>query len=89
MICSRNLAANVPAAAVEAVAESRAVRLADPVKTEAVKSFLADADKGKAKERAVAGKASVVTREQDDNTVFEARDERSKTIVHRNYVKKN
>ncbi len=79
----------IKAAAVEAVAESRAVRLADPVKSDAVKSFLADADNGKPKERAIAGKASVVTREQDDNTVFEARDERSKTIVHRNYVKKN
>lgn len=77
------------AAAVEAVGESRAVRLAEPVKADAVKSFLADADKGVAKERAVAGRASVVTREQDDNTVFEARDERSKTVVHRNYVKKN
>lgn len=77
------------AAAVEAVGESRAIRLAEPVKADAVKSFLADADKGVAKERAVAGRASVVTREQDDNAVFEARDERSKTIVHRNYVKKN
>ncbi len=77
------------AAAVEAVAESRAVRLADPVKSDAVKKFLADADKGSAKERAVAGQASVVTREKGDNTVFEAKDERSKTIVHRNYVKKN
>lgn len=77
------------AAAVEAVGESRAVRLAEPVKADAVKSFLSHADKGVAKERAVAGRASVVTREQDDNAVFEARDERSKTIVHRNYVKKN
>jgi hypothetical protein len=77
------------AAAVEAVAESRAVRLAEPVKADAVKKFLTDADKGTARERAVAGQASVVTREKDDNTVFEARDDRSKTIVHRNYVKKN
>lgn len=77
------------AAAVEAVGESRAVRLAEPVKADAVKLFLTDADKGVAKERAVAGRASVVTREQDDNAVFEARDERSKTVVHRNYVKKN
>ncbi|MGH9946821.1 MAG: ARPP-1 family domain-containing protein [Pyrinomonadaceae bacterium] len=77
------------AAAVEAVAASRGVRVADGVKAGDVKSFLADADKGHAKERSVTGNASIVTREENDNVVFEARDDKSKLIVHRNYVKKN
>ncbi|MGQ0541643.1 MAG: ARPP-1 family domain-containing protein [Blastocatellia bacterium] len=76
------------AAAIEAVADSRGVRLADPVKADAVKAFITDADRGRAKERAVAGSASVVTREEKDNVVFEARDDKSKVIVHRSYVKK-
>lgn len=76
------------AAAVEAVSHSRGVRVAEPVKSAAVNGFLADADKGRAKERAVAGNASIVTREEKDNVVFEARDDKSKTIVHRSYVKK-
>jgi hypothetical protein len=76
------------AAAVEAVAHSRGVRLAEPAKADAVKSFLADADKGAAKERSASGNASIVTREDKDNVVFEARDDKSKVVVHRSYVKK-
>ena len=76
------------AAAVEAVSHSRGVRLAEPVKADAVKSFLADADKGAAKERTASGNASVTTREQKDNVVFEARDDKAKVVVHRSYVKK-
>ncbi len=77
------------AAAVEAVAESRGVRVVDGADAGDVKTFISDADKGRAKERAVSGNASIVTREEKDNVVFEARDEKSKLIVHRNYVKKN
>ncbi len=76
------------AAAVEAVAHVRGVRLAEPPKAAAVGAFLSDADKGRPKERAVAGNASIVTREEKDNVVFEARDDKAKLIVHRNYVKK-
>jgi hypothetical protein len=77
------------AAAVEAVANSRGVRLAEPVKSDEVKGFIADADKGRANERSVSGSASIVTRERKDNVVFEARDDKSKVVVHKNYVKKN
>jgi len=76
------------AAAVEAVSHSRGVRVVDGAKPVDVKSFIADADNGRAKSRPVSGAASVVTREDKDNVVFEARDEKSKLIVHRNYVKK-
>jgi hypothetical protein len=77
------------AAAVEAVANSRGVRLADPVKADEVKGFLSDADRGRESARPVSGTASIVTREQKENVVFEARDDKSKLVVHKNYVKKN
>lgn len=76
------------AAAVEAVSHSRGVRVADGAKPKDVTSFLVDADKGRAKSRPASGASSVTTREDDENVVFEARDNKSKLIVHRNYVKK-
>lgn len=77
------------AAATEAVAESRGVRLADPVKAEAVRELIDDAERAKPREQSVgAGAARIVTREDKDNVMFEARDEKSKTVVHRSYVKK-
>ena len=76
------------AAATEAVAESRGVRLAEPVKAEAVSGFIDDAEKAKASEKSVGSGAKLVTREDKDNVMFEARDEKSKLIVHRSYVKK-
>ena len=77
------------AAAIEAIANSRGVRLADPVKADEVKGFLSDADRGRESARPVSGSASIVTREQKENVVFEARDDKSKLVVHKNYVKKN
>ena len=77
------------ASATEAVAESRSVRLADPVKADAVKGFMADADKAKSSEQAVGAGARLVTRENKDNVMFETRDEKSKAVVHKSYVKKN
>lgn len=76
------------ASATEAVAESRSVRLAEPVKAAAVKGFIADADKARPKEKAVGAGTRLVTREDRDNVMFETRDERSKAVVHRSYVKK-
>jgi hypothetical protein len=77
------------AAATEAVAASRAVRLAEPVKAEAVKELIDDAEKAKSTERAAAAGNRIVTREDKDNVMFEARDERTKTVVHKSYVRKN
>ena len=77
------------AAAVEAVAEQGSRTSASaPAKPAAVEAFLADADKGRVEERAASGSARIITRDQKDSAVYEARDERSKTIVHRAYVKK-
>lgn len=77
------------ASATEAVAESRGVRLAEPVKAAAVTEFIGDADKAKPKERAAGPSGRVVTREDKDNVMFEARDEKAKVTVHKSYVKKN
>lgn len=77
------------ASATEAVAESRSVRLAEPVKPAAVDDFIRVAEKAQSKERAAGAGGRVVTREDKDNVMFEARDEKSKVTVHRSYVKKN
>ena len=78
------------ASATEAVAASRGVRLADPVKSDAIKGFLNDADRAKpTDDRTPSAGARLVTREDKDNVMFEARDEKTKVVVHKSYVKKN
>ncbi|MEQ1922898.1 MAG: DUF6569 family protein [Pyrinomonadaceae bacterium] len=79
---------NLKATATEAVSAQRGVRLADPVKADAVKGFIADADKAKPTERASAG-ARLVKREDKDNVMIEAVDDKSKVVVHKTYVRKN
>lgn len=77
------------AAAIEAVAEKHERAGAAPVaKPDEVKAFMSDADRGRAEERAASGAAVIVTRDQKDSAVYEARDDKSKTVVHRAYVKK-
>lgn len=80
---------NLKATATEAVSESRGIRLAEPVKADAVKGFLADSEKARPKERPAGPSSRVVTREDKENVLVDAVDEKSKAIVHRNYVKKN
>src|SRR4051812_10259339 len=76
------------AAATEAVANARGVRLAEPAKADAVKSFIDDSERAAAKEQSVGAGAQLITREDKDNVMFEARDEKSKAVIHKNYVKK-
>ena len=76
------------ATATEAVAGSRDVRLADPVKADAVRSFMDDADKAEASETTVGPRSKIISREDKDNAVFEARDEKQKVTIHKSYVKK-
>lgn len=77
------------ASATEAVSESRGVRLAEPVKSAAVKELIDDSERAKPKERAVSGAGKLVMREDKDNVMVEARDGRSNVVVHKTYVKKN
>ncbi len=77
------------AAAIEAVAEKDTRAASTPAaKPDEVKAFMSDADRGRAEERASSGSTRIVTRDQKDSAVYEARDEKSKTVVHRAYVKK-
>ena len=81
---------NLKATATEAVSESRDVRLADPVKAVAVKGMIDDSEKARSRERAAGSSGTkLVTREDKDNVMVEARDERSKVSVHKSYVRKN
>lgn len=78
------------AAAVEAVAENngRTTATAPPAKPDAVKAFLLDGDSAPAEERAASGGTRIITRDRKDSAVYEARDDKNKTVVHRAYVKK-
>ena len=81
---------NLKATATEAVAESRGVRLAEPVKPESIKGFLEDSEKAKSKPTAAPKSgARLVTREDKENVMVEARDAKTDAVVHRTYVKKN
>ena len=80
---------NLKATATEAVSESRGVRLAEPVKADAIKDFMDDSEKAKPRDRAVGPTGRVVTREDKDNVMIEAVDEKSKLVVHKTYVRKN
>lgn len=77
------------ASATEAVSEARGVRLAEPVKASAVKGMIDDAERAKSKEQAIGKGTRLVTREDKDNVMFEARDDKSQVVVHKSYVKKN
>ncbi|MBA3353862.1 MAG: hypothetical protein H0U23_15825 [Blastocatellia bacterium] len=77
------------AAAVEAVAEHNSFASgATPARPDAVKAFLTDADRGRPEERAASGGTMIVTRDLENSAVYEARDDKSKTVVHRAYVRK-
>lgn len=82
-------AKNLKATATEAVSEARGVRLAEPIKADAVKDFMDDSERARPKERAAGPSGRVITREDKENVLVEALDEKSKAVVHRTYVKKN
>lgn len=77
------------ASATEAVSAANQVRLADPVKASSVDGFIKDAEKAASSDRSIGTGASLRTREDKDNVMYEARDEKSKVVVHKSYVKKN
>ncbi len=80
---------NLKATATEAVSAARGVRLAEPVKAAAVSDFMDDAEKARPKAGPAAKGTKLVTREDKDNVMFEARDAKSDAIVHRSYVRKH
>lgn len=78
------------AAAIEAVAEGTSAGAANAPapRPASIEAFISEAEKGRANERATSGKSKVITRENKDSAVFEARD-KADLVVHRNYVKVN
>jgi hypothetical protein len=76
------------ASAIEAVAEMQSGRPAKLVKITDIQSFINDADHAKPQERTVNNRNKSVTRDSDENVVFEARDEKNKVVLHKSYVKK-
>lgn len=76
------------ASAVEAVSEMNEARTARVVKVSDIKAFLEGADRAKSEERAVTDRVRAVTREDDENVVFESRDSKSKVTLHKSYVRK-
>jgi hypothetical protein len=77
------------ASAVEALAELQKDAKFDAVHADSVKGFFAEAEDGKASENIVSERIKTVTRETDDNILFETRDQKQgAAVVHRSYVKK-
>lgn len=75
--------------AVEAISELQKDKF-EPVKPESVSMFLAEAEAAKGSEKAVTSRVKLMTREDDNNIMFETRDEKEDGAwVHRNYIKKN
>lgn len=81
---------NLKATATEAVAESRGVRIAEPVRAESIKGFLDDSERAKSKPTAAPKSGGrLVTREDKENVMVEARDAKSDVVVHKTYVRKD
>ena len=76
------------ATAVEAVSEMNEARAARVIKVSDIKAFLDGADRAKSEERTVTDRVKAVTREDDENIVFESRDSKSKVTIHKSYVRK-
>ena len=77
------------ASAVEAVAESNKDVETKPVASEVVHTFLTDSDKARAEAREITRRVKVVTREDENNILFETQDRAANDgWVHRNYIRK-
>jgi hypothetical protein len=77
------------ASAVEALAELQKDAKFEPVHADSVQGFFTSTEKGKASENGPSGRVKTVTRETEENILFETRDEdQGAAVVHRSYVKK-
>jgi hypothetical protein len=77
------------ASAVEAIAELQKGAKFEEATAESVRAFFAEAEKGKASDNEVTARVRMVTRETDNNILFETRDEKQKDAwLHRSYVMK-
>jgi hypothetical protein len=75
--------------AIEAIAELQQGEF-KPTSADHVRGFLSEAEKGKGSDKDVNARVNLLTREDDENILFETRDRAEKGAwVHRNYIKKN
>lgn len=75
--------------AIEAIAELQQDKFTPP-SAESVQGFLSEAEKAKGSDKDVNARVNLLTREDDENILFETRDRAQKGAwVHRNYIKKN
>jgi hypothetical protein len=75
--------------AIEAIAELQDGGF-KPASTENVKGFLSTSEKAKGSEKDVNARVNLLTREDEENILFETRDKQEKGAwIHRNYIKKN
>jgi len=75
--------------AIEAIAELQREKFA-PASAESVQGFLSESEKAQASDKDVNARVNLLTREDDENILFETRDRAAKGAwVHRNYIKKN
>ena len=75
--------------AIEAIAELQPDKF-KPASAESVQGFLSETDKAKGSDKDVNARVNLLTRENDENIMFETRDRAEKGAwIHRNYIKKN
>jgi len=75
--------------AIEAIAELQSDKF-KPASAASVQGFLSEAEKAKGSDKDVNARVNLLTREDDENIMFETRDRAQKGAwIHRNYIKKN
>jgi hypothetical protein len=75
--------------AIEAIAELQQDKF-KPASAASVQGFLSEAEKAKGSDKDVNARVNLLTREDNENILFETRDKEQKGAwVHRNYIKKN
>ncbi|MDQ2975519.1 MAG: hypothetical protein M3R69_08935 [Acidobacteriota bacterium] len=75
--------------AIEAIAELQREKFA-PASAESVQGFLSESERAHGSDKDVNARVNLLTREDDENILFETRDRAAKGAwVHRNYIKKN
>jgi len=75
--------------AIEAIAELQEDKF-KPASPESARGFLSEAEKAKGSDKDVNARVNLLTREDDENILFETRDRAQKGAwIHRNYIKKN
>jgi len=75
--------------ATEAIAELQDGRF-KPASAENVQGFLSESEKAKGSDKDLNSRVNLLTREDDENILFETRDKQQQGVwIHRNYIKKN